>query len=148
MFICQRRFAHQFHCNTFHQMIISMDSIFFVVFFKLWVSMGWIKTDEPKAITKGLSEFDSSNGAEGIENESVKIKLWIGRAEDICYLLGQAVLTLFYPSVAENEGKYTIDILNIIILIQLCNWSGEFINILEVMAIGKWNDIPSGWLLN
>lgn len=56
--------------------------------------------------------------------------------------------TLFYPSVAENEGKYTIDILNIIILIQLCNWSGEFINILEVMAIGKWNDIPSGWLLN
>jgi hypothetical protein len=56
--------------------------------------------------------------------------------------------TLFYPSVAENEGKYTIDILNIIILIQLCNWSGEFINILEVMAIGKWNYIPSGWLLN
>jgi hypothetical protein len=62
--------------------------------FKLWVSMGWIKTDEPKAITKGLSEFDSSNGAAGIENESVKIKLWIGRAEDLCYLWGQAVHSL------------------------------------------------------
>ena len=80
--------------------------------------MGWIKTDEPKAITKGLSEFDSSNGAEGIENESVKS---CGRAEDLWFLLGQAVLTLFYPSVAENDGKYTIDVLNIIILIQLCN---------------------------
>ncbi|KAJ7000047.1 hypothetical protein D5086_008217 [Populus alba] len=38
--------------------------------------MGWIKTDEPKAMTEGLSELDSSNGAEGIENESVKSKLW------------------------------------------------------------------------
>jgi hypothetical protein len=77
--------------------------------------MGWIKTDEPKAITKGLSDhFHVSNGAEGIESESLKS---CGRAEDLCYLLGQAVLTLFYPSVAENDGKYTIDILNIIIYI-------------------------------